>query len=119
MFAPSTLRFNSRIASTRILFLALAAVPALAAHSQIAPSTVQSAEMLAAQYFQEARVVCESDAAKLWRVSLCGPLLFADPQTRAIYASQADKDGTLRADGGVFRGTLPANVNIANTSLTC
>ena len=46
------------------------------------------------------------------------PEIFADPQTRFVIANQADAGGALKADGGVFTGTLPASVPIANTSTT-
>lgn len=71
---------------------------------------------LAAQYFDEARAVCIRDAGRLWGVPLCGPMLFADPETRAVVANQADKEGRLRPQGAVFTGTLPPEAVIANTA---
>lgn len=71
---------------------------------------------LAAQYFQEAQAICAKDNAALWGVSLCGPLLFADPQTRTVVASQSDAEGQLARQGSVFVGKLPAEVGIANTA---
>lgn len=71
----------------------------------------------AKQYFDEARRLCESDAGKLWGKSLCGPMLFADPGTRAIAANQADGESRLTAQNGVFLGTLPAEINISNTAM--
>src|SRR5262249_36289697 len=71
---------------------------------------------LAAQYFREAREVCTRDGGRLWGVSLCGPMLFADPGTRAVAANQPDKEGRLRPQGEVFTGALPPEVVIANTA---
>lgn len=71
---------------------------------------------LAAQYFQEAQALCNRDNGKLWRVSLCAPMLFVDPKTRAVVANQPDKEGILTKNGNVFVGNLPAKVNIANTA---
>ncbi len=71
---------------------------------------------LAAQYFAEARGVCQRDGGRLWGVPLCGPMLFADPETRAVVANQADKEGRLRPQDAVFTGTLPPEVVVANTA---
>jgi hypothetical protein len=71
---------------------------------------------LAAQYFGEAREVCARDAGRLWGVSLCGPMLFADPATRAAVANQPDKENRLRPSGEVFVGALPPETVIANTA---
>lgn len=71
---------------------------------------------LAAQYFDEARAVCTRDAGRLWGVPLCGPMLFADPATRAVVANQPDKESRLRPQGAVFTGTLPPEAVVANTA---
>jgi hypothetical protein len=68
-------------------------------------------------YFAEAKSICEADHGQLWGVSLCGPLMFADPQSRFVVANQADARGVLKAEGGVFTGTLPSSQNIANTAM--
>lgn len=61
--------------------------------------------------------LCERDGGALWGVSLCGPLLVVDPQSREVWASQSDREGRLRADTGGWRGVLPITVGVANTSL--
>ncbi len=70
---------------------------------------------LASQCFQEAQQLCEKDAGRLWGVTLCGPILFADPETRAVIANQADREGLLTLQNGVFVGTLPPEETIAGT----
>jgi hypothetical protein len=70
---------------------------------------------LARQCFQEAQQLCEKDAGRLWGVTLCGPILFADPETRAVIASQPDHQGLLTQQDGVFVGTLPPEETIAGT----
>ena len=52
---------------------------------------------LAKQYFDEAAQVAQADNGTLWGVSLAGPVLFDDPQSRAIVANRADAHGTLEA----------------------
>jgi hypothetical protein len=37
----------------------------------------------ARQYFAEAKALSDKDNGGLWKVALCGPLLFVDPQTRS------------------------------------
>jgi hypothetical protein len=48
----------------------------LIAATQIDPTPVdqQRAEM----YFREAKELCDRDNGRLWGVSLCGPMVFAD-----------------------------------------
>ena len=70
---------------------------------------------IARQCFQEAREVCAKDGGRLWGISLCGPILLADPETRAVIASQADRDGLLTPQDGVFVGKLPREETIAGT----
>jgi hypothetical protein len=64
----------------------------------------------------EARLACLEDQGALWGRSLCGPLILVDPKSRFAVANQADGAGVLRAGDGVFAGTLPAGVVVANTA---
>ena len=68
-------------------------------------------------YFVEMSDICHRDDGALWGVSLCGPVLFVDRQTRQLAANQFDSEGFLTRVGGVFVGTLPKNVNVANTAV--
>ncbi len=77
------------------------------------PALAQDGPRAAAELNQ----MCLADAGALWGVSLCGPLLVADPDTRAVWASAADREGALAAQGEGWVGVLPANVGVANTSL--
>jgi len=43
-------------------------------------------------------------------------MLFADPQTRTVVANQADKEGKLHKEAGLWVGSLPQQVGIANTA---
>jgi hypothetical protein len=70
----------------------------------------------ARRVFAEAHAMCTADAGKLWGVSLCGPLMFADPSSRWIVANESDTKGALSAKDGAFVGVLPANQNISNTA---
>ncbi|HEV8432882.1 MAG TPA: hypothetical protein VGR95_05670, partial [Thermoanaerobaculia bacterium] len=67
--------------------------------------------------FDDVRVASDEDGGKLWGRPLYGPILFVDPQTRYVVANQQDAGGVLKAAGvGVFDGTLPKDVVIANTA---
>jgi len=72
---------------------------------------------IAKQYFAEAATSCKVDNGRLWGVSLCGPIMFVDPASRDVVASQADAAGKLQQDAGVFIGTLPPDQGVANTAL--
>jgi hypothetical protein len=71
----------------------------------------------AALVFGEAEEAALTDDGKLWGVSLLGPVLLADPHTRQAVANQPDEQGQLAEREGVFVGTLPPEVSIANTGL--
>ena len=70
----------------------------------------------AAEYFAEAKAASDADAGKLWGIPLYGPMLFVDPQTRALVANQADAEGKLVKQGEVWTGVLPPDQTMANTA---
>lgn len=67
-------------------------------------------------YFAEAQTLCQADHGQLWGVSLCGPIMFVDPKSHFIVANQADTNGVLKAEDGIFTGFLPMNINVSNTA---
>jgi hypothetical protein len=69
------------------------------------------------EIFTDARRVCEADGGGWWGVSLCTPILLVDPVTRTVFANSQGLTDLLRPDGDVFTGSLPRNINIANTAL--
>ena len=58
----------------------------------VAPARAQVDEERAKIYFAEAAALCERDGGRLWGVSLCGPMVFADPVTRTIATNQPAPD---------------------------
>jgi hypothetical protein len=95
--------------------LLLSVVAALtAAGTGAQASSIDTAETR--QYFAEAKALCDYDNGALWKVELCGPLLFVDPGTRSAVANQADAEGKLKPLDGVFAGTAPPEVGVANTA---
>ncbi|MBE1159053.1 hypothetical protein IGX34_01575 [Dyella sp. 7MK23] len=68
--------------------------------------------------FAQARQLCEADHGQLWGISLCGPAMLVDPATRDVIASEKDASGVLHAADGVFAGSLPKDVPVANTSVS-
>ncbi len=60
---------------------------------------------LAQSYFKEVDVLCTREGGRLWGVSLCGPMLFADPNTRSFVTNRP-----------VNAAKLPDDINIANTA---
>lgn len=71
---------------------------------------------LASGFFAEGR---ELESANPWPVALYGPILFVERSSRYVVANQADSAGVLSPTepGGVFAGTLPEDVVIANTAV--
>jgi hypothetical protein len=95
----------------KALFLSTILLVASAQSTQ--PIPIETAQA----YFSEAQSLCQADHGRLWGVSLCGPIMFVDPQTRSIVASQVDAKGLLKAAAGVFVGLLPTDQNMANTAV--
>jgi hypothetical protein len=66
---------------------------------------------------KEFEVVCRKEGNELWGVSLCGRLLLVEPQSRSTVANFRDPAGTFEERDGVYMGTLPADIQLANTSV--
>jgi hypothetical protein len=64
--------------------------------------------------FAEAQSVSDNDGGRLWNKKLYGAMFFVDPETRAVIANEPDAGGVLHDQDGVFVGTLPQSVIIAN-----
>jgi hypothetical protein len=107
--SKAALQRNLRVARA----LLLSTLPLAASAQTPQPIPIETAQA----YFSEAQSLCQADHGQLWGVSLCGPIMFVDPQSRSIVASQADAKGLLKAEGGVFVGLLPTDQNIANTAV--
>lgn len=71
---------------------------------------------IARQYFTEAKQLFGKDAGELWGISLDGPIMLVDANTRIVVTNQADVDGQLKKTGEVFSGRLPPQVMVANTA---
>lgn len=52
------------------------------------PAAAQVDQQRAEAYFQEALAICERDGGRLWGISLCGPMVFADARTRTLATNQ-------------------------------
>ncbi|HEX8764209.1 MAG TPA: hypothetical protein VF740_03570, partial [Candidatus Acidoferrum sp.] len=97
---------------TSLLVCALATLAAMNSPEQAPPIDAAKAR----QYFAEAKTLSDRDNGALWRVPLGGPLLFADNGTRYAVANQADAEGRLKPLDGVFVGTAPEELGVANTA---
>jgi hypothetical protein len=71
----------------------------------------------AARAFSLARELSDRDAGRLWKMPVCGPVLFADGETREVVTNQVDKEGQLHLENGMWVGKLPQAMHIANTAL--
>jgi hypothetical protein len=52
------------------------------------PAAAQVDQQRAEAYFKEAATICQRDGGRLWGVSLCGPMVFADVRTRTLATNQ-------------------------------
>jgi hypothetical protein len=64
---------------------------------------------------QEFLAGCRGGVA-LWGHTLCGPLIVVDPETRFAVATEQPAAGDFRAADGLFYGTVPPGVMLANTA---
>lgn len=69
-----------------------------------------------AQAAAEFSTYCAGGKA-LWGRSLCGPLLFVDPGSKAAAATFDPNLPGFHKEASVWKGSLPTNVGIANTSV--
>ncbi len=97
----------------RINGLLLPVLLTVASHAQTPPIDAAQAQ----HAFDEAKALSVRDGGKLWGKSLYGPMLFVDPESRRVVANQADAQGLLHKEGGVFTGILPKEIGIANTAM--
>ncbi|MDR0505984.1 MAG: hypothetical protein LBH32_04080, partial [Dysgonamonadaceae bacterium] len=54
---------------------------------------------------------------RLWAKDLYAPILLVNPNTRKVFANFADTNDALKKDGNIYSGTLPDEINIANTAI--
>jgi hypothetical protein len=72
----------------------------------VIPGLAQVDQTLAAKYFKEAEGLCKRENGKIWGVSLCGPMVIADPMTQSIATNQP-----------IPEAKRPALLGFANTAL--
>jgi len=77
--------------------------------------TSDTASQLAASYFKEA--ARSSQNQHMWHENVYGPMLFVEPSSRVTYSNMPDSAGILTPDGSIYKGILPKEVMIANTSI--
>lgn len=90
------------------MVLTLLAAIAPAAAQEAAPERAAAADL---------REMCQQDRGRLWGATLCGPVLVVDSASRAVWASDQDREGILTSNGDGWTGTLPDGVPVANTSV--
>jgi hypothetical protein len=57
------------------------------------PAAAQVDQQRAQEWFKEIQALCEREGLRLWGVSLCAPMVIADPRTQTIATSQPPPDG--------------------------
>lgn len=100
--------------TARIAVIAVAALQALVSAAASAQAPDYRRERTAAAELEQ---MCKADGGRLWGLSLCGPFIVVDPQTRAAWANQDGPGGVLHPGGGGWIGVLPADVPLANTAV--
>lgn len=81
--------------------------------SAVNAQAVDTAGMRAAA--REFLAGCDGGTA-LWKQSLCGPMIFVEPETRFAVATEKPGQGEFWAVDGLYHGILPSNLMLANTA---
>ncbi|MEH7888884.1 hypothetical protein BAX95_01960 [Elizabethkingia meningoseptica] len=68
------------------------------------------------EYFREIKNATGKES-KLWNKDLYGGILLVDPKSRQVYSNESDAKNSLAPHQDIYTGTLPGNINIANTSV--
>lgn len=68
------------------------------------------------QYLDEVKASTKANQT-LWAIDINAPILFVDPISRRVWASEKDKEGQLSKSKKLYAGVLPPSVNIANTAI--
>lgn len=97
--------------------MSLKIIVAITSLLMILPATAAAAAppiaaAAAGAVFTRAHALCTADGGRLWGMSLCGPLMLADPHTHAAIAN-VPVPGASRS-GEFSRFTLPADAPIGN-----
>ncbi|MDD4919840.1 MAG: hypothetical protein PHX94_03915 [Bacteroidales bacterium] len=66
--------------------------------------------------FQSLESVLQKDGGALWGSALYAPTFFVHPETKVIYADRKDEQGLLQSLDGIWTGTLPEQMNPANST---
>jgi hypothetical protein len=70
------------------------------------PAAAQVDQQRAQAYFKEAQALCERDGGRMWGVSLCGPMVIADPRTNTLATSQPAPDAPRPRALGIVNAPL-------------
>lgn len=106
---------GSIVIKSASILLACAAGLILGSSTQAAQPAPAIPTDQAARIFAEAQALCSADEGKLWKHSLCVPMMFVDPATRETVLDRPVKGA--KKDGAIYRLSLPPNIGIANTSI--
>jgi hypothetical protein len=87
----------------------------ICATASAAPPAAPPIDMVQAKAaFAEAEAVSNQEGGRLWGKKLYGALFFVDPETRYVVANEPDSEGVLHAADGLYVGTLPKEILVAN-----
>ena len=77
---------------------------------------VEITEKQIRQYFEEVEEL-GVNSKNIWGISLSGPTILVEPNTRHAYTNYSDSKNTFVKSGSFYSGILPKHLNIANTTI--
>lgn len=72
-------------------------------------------ERIIIQTFSDVDNLLKVDNGKFWGKSLYGPIILIEPQSRIFYSNENNSANDFKKIGSIFKDSLPADINIANT----
>jgi len=67
------------------------------------------------KYFEETKIATNK-YQEFWDLDLYGPILIVNPSSKEVYANLPDTFGILKAENGIYKGTLPKGILVGNIS---
>ncbi|WP_299225818.1 hypothetical protein [uncultured Psychroserpens sp.] len=69
------------------------------------------------QTFSDVDSLLKIDDGRFWGKGLYGPVIFVEPKTRLFYSNENNSANEFEKIGAIYKDSLPADINIANTAI--
>lgn len=74
-------------------------------------------EIIIVQTFSEVDSLLKIDNDEFWGKGLYGPIILINPETRVFYSNENNSTNEFEKIGSMYKYSLPADINVANTAI--